>query len=489
MIEQEWIYQTERQLPFSPTAGQHDAVAVFSRFMTDRRPRAAMILRGSAGTGKTSVARAIVMAMTVMGQKVVLLAPTGRAAKVFEQGIASSSIHAYTVHRKIYRQMAYMSDSFVLADNMHTDTLFMVDEASMVSTSGFGSGGMFGGGNLLDDLIRYVYSGRNCRLVLIGDTAQLPPIGSEEAPALNSDYIAGYGLEVYDNDMTEVLRQSQESGILWNATMLRSLITHDDITMLPRIRFDGFADITVCPGNELTDSLGASYSRVGMEETIVVTRSNKRANVYNIGIRNLVLDREEELSSGDLLMIVKNNYYWTETLKGGSGKEEEGRENLPAFLANGDSCVVRRIRNSRSLYGFRFADVLLEFPDYDGLEMETTVILDTLHSEAPALTGEQQNALYSGVLEDYADIPGKQERLKSLKQDRLFNALQIKYAYAVTCHKAQGGQWAHVYIDQGYMTDDMLTPSYIHWLYTAFTRATEHLYLVNWRKEQTESRQ
>lgn len=486
MIEQEWAYRIESRLPFSPTAGQGMAVAVFSRFMTDASTDVAMLLRGSAGTGKTSVARAIVRAMTAMKQKVVLLAPTGRAAKVFEQGLDGTGLHAYTIHRKIYRQRAYMSDAFTLAENMHTDTIFMVDESSMIDTSEFGVSGAFGAGNLLDDLVRYVYSGRNCRLVLIGDTAQLPPVGCEEAPALVSDYIAGYGLTVYDYDLTEVLRQSQESGILWNATMLRNLITHDDMTELPKIRFDGFADITVCPGNELIDSLGSSYSRVGMDETIVITRSNKRANVYNLGIRNQVLDREEELSSGDSVMIVKNNYFWTETIKAEMGKEEAENDSLPPFLANGDRCVVRRVRNTRELFGFRFADVWLEFPDYDGLEIQATTVLDTLQSEAPALTCEQQDTLFNGVLEDYADMSRKQDKFKALKQDKHFNALQIKYAYAVTCHKAQGGQWAHVYVDQGYMTDDMLSPSYIHWLYTAFTRATEHLYLVNWREEQTE---
>jgi len=486
MIEQEWAYRIESRLPFSPTAGQGMAVAVFSRFMTDASTDVAMLLRGSAGTGKTSVARAIVRAMTAMKQKVVLLAPTGRAAKVFEQGLDGTGLHAYTIHRKIYRQRAYMSDAFTLAENMHTDTIFMVDESSMINTSEFGVSGAFGAGNLLDDLVRYVYSGRNCRLVLIGDTAQLPPVGCEEAPALVSDYIAGYGLTVYDYDLTEVLRQSQESGILWNATMLRNLITHDDMTELPKIRFDGFADITVCPGNELIDSLGSSYSRVGMDETIVITRSNKRANVYNLGIRNQVLDREEELSSGDSVMIVKNNYFWTETIKAEMGKEEAENDSLPPFLANGDRCVVRRVRNTRELFGFRFADVWLEFPDYDGLEIQAATVLDTLQSEAPALTCEQQDTLFNGVLEDYADMSRKQDKFKALKQDKHFNALQIKYAYAVTCHKAQGGQWAHVYVDQGYMTDDMLSPSYIHWLYTAFTRATEHLYLVNWREEQTE---
>lgn len=476
MIADEWIYRINSQLPFAPTMGQQQLISVFATFMADRNDRVAMVLRGSAGTGKTSVARAIVQAMDAMHQKVVLMAPTGRAAKVLGVTTANGQ-QPTTIHRRIYRQQAYMAGNFSLNDNLHTDTLFLVDEASMIS--GMSTASPFGTGCLLDDLVKYVYSGRNCRMMLIGDTAQLPPIGCDEAPALIADYIAGYGLQVYECDLSEVLRQAAESGILWNATMIRQMITHDDITELPKIHFNGFADITICHGNELIDQLASSYYHVGTDETIVITRSNKRANIFNMGIRNQVLDRDAELSAGDQLMVVKNNYYWT---KGEDKKSSDS--NTPSFLANGDRCVVRRLRNHRELYGFRFADALLTLPDYDDYELQTTVILDTLLSEAPALTATQQEQLFNNVMEDYADISTKAARMAQLKEDRYFNALQIKYAYAVTCHKAQGGQWEHVYLDQGYMTDDMLTPTYIHWLYTAFTRATSHLYLVNWPKTQ-----
>ena len=469
MTSYEWIYQIEQQLPFTSTAGQQAAIETVSQFLADASPRVAMILRGSAGTGKTSVAQAIVYAMLTMRQKVALLAPTGRAAKVFSRG------KAFTIHRYIYRQDAYMSEKFSLNQNLHTDTLFMVDEASMISTVPAGEDI---GRSLLDDLVEYVYSGRNCRLMLIGDTAQLPPIGCEEAPALQTAVIEGYGLQVYSIDLDEVLRQSADSGILTNATMLRHMITHDEMTELPRIHFQGFADISICHGQEIIDQLASSYDHVGMDETIVITRSNKNSNIYNMGIRNQVLWYEDELCSGDQVMIVKNNYFWT------APTPDNEDSPLPSFLANGDHAVVRRVRRCRSFYGFTFADVTLRFPDYDDAELEVTALLDTLHTDAPALTAAQQEILYNKVMEDYADIPQKAERHKRLKEDTYFNALQLKYAYAITCHKAQGGQWAHVYLDQGYMTDDMLSPSYIHWLYTAFTRATKHLYLVNWPETQ-----
>ena len=314
--------------------------------------------------------------------------------------------------------------------------------------------------------------------MLIGDTAQLPPVGCDESPALVASFVAGYGLDVSEYDLLEVLRQAEGSGILVNATKIRHMITYDRMTELPKIRFAGFDDISICHGAEIIEQLASSYSHAGMDETIVVTRSNKRANIYNNGIRNQVLGREEEIASGDRLMIVKNNYFWT---------KDSADENTPAFLANGDHCIVRRVRNMRELYGFRFADITIEFPDYDNYELQVTAILDTLQSEAPALTREEQELLYNNVLADYAHITVKRERMEKMRNDIYFNALQVKYAYAVTCHKAQGGQWEHAYLDQGYMTDDMLTPSYIHWLYTAFTRATNHLYLVNWRQEQTEA--
>ena len=451
-----------------PTAEQEHAIDVFSLFMTDRDDHVVMILRGSAGTGKTTLAGAIVRAMNVLKQKMILLAPTGRAAKVF----ALNAGHpAYTIHRRIYRQKSAGDiSSFNLNYNNNRDTLFMIDEASMIANQGYGESA-FGSGCLLDDLMQFVYNGQNCRMVLVGDKAQLPPVGEDESPALMSDVLRAYGMKVYECDLNQVLRQSEDSGILWNATRIRTLI---DDWVLPKIQFQGFADIVRVPGDELIESLATSYSRVGMDETMVITRSNKRANIYNQGIRNTVLDREDELCRGDQLMIVKNNYYWTEQSKEIS------------FLANGDIAVVQRVRNVQELFGFRFADVTMTLPDYDSYELTATVILDSLTTESPALSREQQEQLYNAVMEDYADIPLKADRIKQLKKDKYFNALQIKFAYAVTCHKAQGGQWAHVYIDQGYMTDDMLTPDYIHWLYTAFTRATEKLFLVNWPTTQIE---
>ena len=494
----------------TPTQDQRHAVQVFLDFLMAERGMTAMILRGSAGTGKTSLVAAIVQTLLSLRQRVVLLAPTGRAAKV----LALNSQHlATTIHRKIYRQKS-LSDDFSLDVNLHTDTVFFVDEASMISTiPQLPTEGMpmfhGNGGGLIDDLITYVYSGRNCRMVLIGDSAQLPPVGEDEAPALRSYVLGSYGLDVMECDLNEVVRQEEASGILWNATRIRQLITHDSATELPRIRFKGFADIVSLNGSDLIDALADSYYRVGQDETVVITRSNKRANIYNNGIRARVLDQEDELSSGDRIMIVKNHYFEKEREDKGCGENvtlgsagssyagNAGDAETPAndsrndeqvgmsFIANGDMAIVRRIRNERELYGFRFADLTLRFPDYDDVELDMTAILDCLQSESPALTAAQQRKLYEGVMEDYADIPRKADRLKALKKDIYYTALQIKFAYAVTCHKAQGGQWQHVYVDQGYMTDDMLTPDYIHWLYTAFTRATERLYLVNWTKEQT----
>lgn len=509
MIIDELKYKILQQFGFPPTQEQEHALEVFAEFLTDRDPHAVMILRGSAGTGKTTLSGAIVRTLKEIRQKVMLLAPTGRAAKVFS---LNSGSPAYTIHRRIYREKSFsgVEGQFNLNDNLYTDTLFMVDEASMIANMGLG-GMSFGSGCLLDDLVHFVYQGRNDRLLLIGDKAQLPPVGEEESPALHAAMLEGYGLKVYECDLNEVLRQSEKSGILYNATMIRQMITHDDITQLPKIHFAGYSDIKPMPGAELIEALADSYHHVGLDDTIVVTRSNKRANIFNQGIRNMVLDREEELSQGDILMIVKNNYYWMEeerkkikekeieerrvksegtesgtaTHKVQSSKFQVQSNDIPAFLANGDRAKVLKVRRRIDLYGFRFATLLLQFPDYDNYELEATVLLDTLTSEAPALTHEQQEQLFHQIEEDYQDIPLKADRMKAIRQDQFFNALQVKFAYAVTCHKAQGGQWAHVYVDQGYMTDDMLNPDYIHWLYTAFTRATEMLYLVNWPETQT----
>ena len=481
-----------------PTEEQSRAVSVFSCFMASRELRPAMVLCGSAGTGKTSLTAAMVKTLVGLRQRVVLLAPTGRAAKVLSM---NAGIPAFTIHRRIYRQKTFTGDmtGFNLNFNKQRNTLFVVDEASMISNDSFSGGaGQFGSGCLLDDLMEYVYSGDNCRLMLVGDRAQLPPVGEDESPALMADMISGaYGLDMYSVNLNEVLRQAADSGILYNANVIRQMITHDEITQLPKICFKGFADIVMVPGDELIESLAGSYSAVGYDETMVVTRSNKRANIYNNGIRNMVLGREEELTPGDMLMVVRNNYFWTaqdsrnsqvspqgSTDNGNPHSSGDSVQNI-SFIANGDRAKVRRVRNMQELYGFRFADLLLEFPDYDNYELGATVILDSLQSESPSLTHEQSEQLFNGVLADYADIPLKADRMKHVRTDKYYNALQVKFAYAVTCHKAQGGQWAHVYLDQGYMTDDMLTPDYIHWLYTAFTRATEKLFLVNWPKTQT----
>jgi len=482
MIAEELIYRIRGAFGYEPTAEQQEAMNVFATFMADRGMMPVMVMRGSAGTGKTTLAAAIVRALRSLEQQQVLLAPTGRAAKVFSLYAGSA---AYTIHRRIYRQKS-LEGGFELGYNNAKDTLFIVDEASMVSLNGEGR-------SLLDDLISFVYNGRNCRMMLIGDQAQLPPVGEEESPALMAPVLRSYGLHVYECTLNEVLRQSQESGILYNATEVRWLM-YDGRCELPQVHLKGFTDIHVVPGDELIETLASSYSKVGLDETLVVTRSNKRANIFNQGIRNQILGREEELTTGDQLMVVKNNYYWVAQspklgddrgLNNGSPSDPQP-PNLGgmSFIANGDMCVVRRVRNVHEQYGFRFAEVTMTFPDYDDYELTATVLLDTLTSEAPALTRDQQETLYNKVLEDYADIPRKSDRMKALKEDRYYNALQVKYAYAATCHKAQGGQWAHIYVDQGYMTDDMLSTDYLHWLYTAFTRATEQLYLINWPKTQ-----
>lgn len=469
-MSNELMYQILRNFPFDPTDDQMYALDVFERFITDSDDRCVMILRGSAGTGKTSLASVIVRTLLDLQYKISLLAPTGRAAKVFS---LTSGQAAATIHRSIYRERTFagLDGKFNLNANLYRNRLFLIDEASMISLTSVNS--TFGSGCLLDDLIQFVYNERNCRMLLIGDKAQLPPVGEAESPALRADVLAAYGLKVYECDLNEVLRQSQDSGILYNATIIRQMITHDQATALPQIRFKGFADISIVPGDELIESLSTSYAEVGIDETMVITRSNKRANIFNQGIRNMVLGREEELTTGDMLMVVKNKY------------KEKQAEGL-SFIANGDRAIVRSVRNVRELYGFRFADVTLSFPDYDNTEEDMIVILDTLTTEAPALTHEQNEQLFQQVLADYADVPLKSDRMKKIREDDYYNALQVKFGYAITCHKAQGGQWAHIYLDQGYMTDEMLTPDYIHWLYTAFTRATEHLYLVNWPKTQVE---
>lgn len=463
-------------LPFTPS--QQQAALLLAHFVTTTQPYAACILRGYAGTGKTSLVGALVKVMHLLKRDVVLLAPTGRAAKVFSH---HAGMPAHTIHRVIYRQESFQGEGtrFSLGYNKLRYALFVVDEASMISsgTGAMGTDTLFGTGELMDDLIQYVYSGTGCKLLLVGDTAQLPPVGEEDSPALCDEVLRRYGLLVGSASLTEVVRQSRDSDVLAGATMLRQLLT-EGFEGIPPIQTDAHGEVRALPGNELIESLVSDYQAYGADSVIVVTRSNKRANIYNNGIRSRIFDREDEITRGDLIMAVKNNYYWTEQCAKSLPKDEKMPFN---FIANGDTAEVVRIRNVHEQYGFRFADATLRFADYDDFELDCRVLLSTLQSESPSLTREESNLLFERVLEDYMHIPLKKDRMKALRQDPYYNALQIKYAYAVTCHKAQGGQWARVYVDQGFVPADATGTSYLRWLYTAFTRTTERVYLVNWQ--------
>lgn len=466
----------EGNFPFQPTHEQAVAINRLANFVESEKQRQVFLLKGYAGTGKTTVVSALVRTLMKHRGHVVLMAPTGRAAKVFSN---TSGYQACTIHKKIYRQKSILDDSsFQLDRNMAQNTLFMVDEASMISNDGV-AGTMFGTGRLLDDLIRYVFSGKNCKLLMLGDQAQLPPVGEHESPGLSASMLRSYGLEVQEFCLENVMRQMHESGILYNATALRDYMA-DGVTPHNAFRFqlEGFKDVIKISGNQLIETLSNCYSHDGIDQTMVLCRSNKRANIYNNGIRNTILDREDELNRGDSIMIVKNNYYWTETLA--ASADADSYQHLPSFIANGDIAVVRRVRRQRELYGFRFEDAVLTFPDYDDLEMDVTLMLDTLHSESPSLTREESDRLFTKAMEDYESIPSRKEKIRKLKENPHFNALQIKYAYAITCHKAQGGQWKNIFIDQGYVPEDGRTEEYYRWLYTALTRATGTVYLVNW---------
>jgi len=457
--------------PFEPTEQQAAALEKLTDFLFDRNSDAVFLLKGYAGTGKSSLVGAVVKTINELNQKVILLAPTGRAAKVFA---SYSGQNAFTIHKKIYRQKAFSGESggFVQADNLHKHTLFIVDEASMISNDGLDTG--FGSGRLLDDLIHYVYSGDGCRLVLLGDSAQLPPVSQTESPALDAEILRGYGLAVHETTLTQVVRQAEKSGILMNATALRKALNEGTTELFPQIRLKGFPDVVKIGGEELIEAIGNSYHAVGMQETIIITRSNKRAGIYNNGIRNRVLMREEELSSGDMLMVVKNNYFWAKN------DEKMG------FIANGDLMQVLRVRKSQELYGFRFCDLLVRFPDYD-IETEVKILMETLQTDAPALPKEQSDKLFYTILEDYEDVPSRREKMKRMKENPFFNAVQVKYAYAVTCHKAQGGQWQNVFLDISYVPQEYLGIDFYRWLYTAFTRASDRIFLVNPAKELIEN--
>lgn len=449
-------------LPYDPNNGQMLLIAAFAHFLLYSPQQTVFLLKGYAGTGKTSMTGALVKTMSQNGMKAVLMAPTGRAAKVFTE---YSGHTAYTIHRKIYRQQSYGQNNFLLAENKHTNTVFIVDEASMISNSS-GDYSVFGTGRLLDDLISYVYSGQGCRLMLIGDTAQLPPVGQSESPALSDTVLEGYHLAVYEVFLHEIARQVQTSGIIHNATMLRNIMA-SGLLAAPTLQLKAFNDITNVTGEFLMEQLSDCYDCDGQNETIIITRSNKRAVLFNSGVRNSILYREDQLVCGDMLLVAKNNYFWSQDY-----------DNID-FIANGDIIEVKRVWGEiEDRYGLHFANVTVEFPDHNHLEMDTKIILDCLFSDTPALTAAQSELLFNGVMEELAG--DKRTRFKALKKHPYFNALQVKYAYAVTCHKAQGGQWQNVFVDMGGIMPDALSSlDFLRWLYTAITRARRQVYLIN----------
>ena len=477
MINKYLTSQIKTNFPFVPTKEQEKSLEEISAFLLSADDRRLFLLCGYAGTGKTSLVAALVKTMEQLERRTVLLAPTGRAAKVFS---SYSGKPAYTIHKWIYRQKSILNgSSFTLMENRAQNTLFIVDEASMIANEGATN---FGSGALLDDLVEFVYSGRGCSLLLLGDTAQLPPVGEELSPALSATYLRSMYLNVSGVELTQVMRQLDGSGILQNATMLRHIIADGALGALPQIKLKGFADICRVQGEELIEAIEGSYSSVGIDETIVLCRSNKRANIYNEGIRRRILYREEELNRGDILMIVKNNYYWREEL----GKQDKTILEKIDFIANGDTAEIVYVGSTEEMYGFRFADVTLSLTDYEDCELDVKIMLGTLTSESPSLTRTESETLFAAVWEDYPEIRSKRKRMEEVRKNPYYNALQVKYGYAVTCHKAQGGQWKRVFLDQGYVTPEMAGPDYYRWLYTAFTRASEKLYLVNWSDSQIE---
>lgn len=460
----------------NPLEGQKILIEKLASFVSESvLSNKIFLLKGYAGTGKTSIIAALEKSFKTLKIKSVLMAPTGRAAKVLSN---YAQKEALTIHKKIYRQKSAASFSnFILDKNLHSETIFIVDEASMIANQSF-ENSIFGSGRLLDDLIEYVYNGKDCKLILIGDTAQLPPVKLDISPALEKKELESFGYIVEEFELTEVVRQTKDSGILYNATNIRNIISKSmkydspvSFKGFPKIKLEGFTDISKVAGDELIEEIADAYSKYSEREVAVICRSNKRANRFNQGIRASVLFREEEISTGDLIMIVKNNYFWA--------------ENYPEidFIANGDIAEIVKIKSYTERYGYRFADVTICLTDYNNIEIDAKIILDTLHTETASLSSEQNRELYFKIEEDYKDLKNKQSRFSKIKENPFFNALQIKYAYAITCHKAQGGQWKKVFIDQGWVNEDMINTEYLRWLYTAVTRATDELKLINFRKE------
>jgi ATP-dependent exoDNAse (exonuclease V) alpha subunit len=451
--------------PHEPNAQQAELFALLHKFLLSQEGDECFILRGYAGTGKTTIIGALVKALRFYQFKYVLLAPTGRAAKVMT---SYSGRKAFTIHKRIYRKKSALNvdESFMLGDNMASQTLFIVDEASMISDEISGNNRE----TLLQDLINYVYNTNNCKLMLVGDTAQLPPVGSEYSPALDAKLMKDqFGLTIFNYELTEVLRQQKDSGILLNVTGIRDIIRKGK-EHIPNIITKGYKDVFRMTSEKLEEGLNYAYNKYSDENTLIICRSNKNANLYNRQIRGRILFRDEELTGGDQVMIVKNNYFWL----------QENEEGSTGFIANGDIGRIRKVRRFEEMYGMRFADVQLELTDYtEDTTINCKVLMDTLYSESPALNPTDQKQFYLEVMKDYDHIPSRKLKHDELKQNPYYNALQIKFAYAITCHKAQGGQWDAVFVDQGYLTDEMVNTDFLRWFYTACTRATKELYLVN----------
>ncbi len=455
---------------YQPTTEQKKIINSLSLFVAGETDSNIFVLNGYAGTGKTTIISALAKCLKSLNINHFLLAPTGRAAKV----VASySDKSATTIHKKIFRQKSQLENRFELAHNKSRDTIYIIDEASMIANSSYDSA-MFGSGRLLDDIFKYVENGINCKLIFVGDSAQLPPIGTLLSPALDRSEISFYGDTTF-LEMSQVVRQQSESGILHNATIVREMINRGDES-IPKFKL-GFEDFERIGSGDLLEIIEDNYAKYGKDDTLVIVRSNKQANRFNQGIRARVLYQEEQIDSGDYLMIVKNNYFYDlSTIDPTLVENEPEQEN---FLANGDVARIRRVRRYNEIHGFRFADVTLELPDMDDLELDCKIILDTLESESPSLSAQQQSKLFESVEQDYLHITKKADRYKAMRQDPFLNALQVKFAYAVTCHKAQGGQWSAVVIDRFLWGDQTMTLELLRWLYTALTRASKKVYLLN----------
>lgn len=463
MLEDFITAKIRQELPFEPNQGQEELLRKLGRFLVSSVQDKTFVLRGYAGTGKTSVVSALVRAMDKLKQPFCLLAPTGRAAKVLS---AYSGFPAYTIHKRIYRQKQLGSEVFGLAANMQQNTVFIVDEASMLANQS-DRNSPFGSGQVLDDLVHYVFSGQNCSLLLLGDDAQLPPVGQSDSPALSVDFLRGYGLRVGGHTLTEVARQALDSGILFNATRIRNQLSAGQVGLMPEIETASFTDIrSVYVREEFLQEMEDAYRNAGEEETILITRTNRRTNLYNQGVRNQLLWREEKIAQGDRIMVTKNSYFWSEQY-----------DNLP-FLANGDMFEVVRLRNERELYGFQFVDASLKAVDYDW-EIDVVLWLDTLFTDSPEANYGLQKELFRRVAEDYPEIRNRRDLWKEVMKSPYYNALQVRFAYAVTCHKAQGGQWKRVFIDPGNVSDEQLGEDFYRWFYTALTRAQEKVFLIN----------